>query len=441
MIDTPHQDKGLRNANVSDFDAALNLVHYGPNLRNYGISYVRWSESGAYRWRLAKILHSDTPFYHELQNRDAKIRRLMEANVVGICLWDLYGQVLEANDTFLSMLQYNRGDVVSGRLRWTDLTPAEWRERDERAVAELCSTGTFQAFEKEYFRKDGSRTPVLIGGALFEESGNEAVAFVLDLTERKRAEGAVRELESEFAHINRVSMMGELAASLSHEITQPIASARNNARAAQNFLDLQPPELGEVREALACVVGDVDRAGEIVDRIRAHMKKAPPRKERFDVNAAINEVIVLARSAIMRNGVSVQTRLTDGLFPVHGDRIELQQVVLNLILNAVEAMGSVEAGVRTLLISTEHDETGVLVAVRDSGPGIDPTHLEHVFEAFYTTKSRGMGMGLSVCRSIIGAHGGRLWAEANEPRGAVFQFILPGSERELTNPLQSVQGT
>jgi len=441
MIDTPHQDKGLRNANVSDFDAALNLVHYGPNLRNYGISYVRWSESGAYRWRLAKILHSDTPFYHELQNRDAKIRRLMEANVVGICLWDLNGQVLEANDTFLSMLQYNRGDVVSGRLRWTDLTPAEWRERDERAVAELCSTGTFQAFEKEYFRKDGSRTPVLIGGALFEESGNEAVAFVLDLTERKRAEGAVRELESEFAHINRVSMMGELAASLSHEITQPIASARNNARAAQNFLDLQPPELGEVREALACVVGDVDRAGEIVDRIRAHMKKAPPRKERFDVNAAINEVIVLARSAIMRNGVSVQTRLTDGLFPVHGDRIELQQVVLNLILNAVEAMGSVEAGVRTLLISTEHDETGVLVAVRDSGPGIDPTHLEHVFEAFYTTKSRGMGMGLSVCRSIIGAHGGRLWAEANEPRGAVFQFILPGSERELTNPLQSVQGT
>ena len=441
MIDTPHQDKGLRNANVSDFDAALNLVHYGPNLRNYGISYVRWSESGAYRWRLAKILHSDTPFYHELQNRDAKIRRLMEANVVGICLWDLNGQVLEANDTFLSMLQYNRGDVVSGRLRWTDLTPAEWRERDERAVAELRSTGTFQAFEKEYFRKDGSRTPVLIGGALFEESGNEAVAFVLDLTERKRAEGAVRELESEFAHINRVSMMGELAASLSHEITQPIASARNNARAAQNFLDLQPPELGEVREALACVVGDVDRAGEIVDRIRAHMKKAPPRKERFDVNAAINEVIVLARSAIMRNGVSVQTRLTDGLFPVHGDRIELQQVVLNLILNAVEAMGSVEAGIRTLLISTEHDETGVLVAVRDSGPGIDPTHLEHVFEAFYTTKSRGMGMGLSVCRSIIGAHGGRLWAEANEPRGAVFQFILPGSERELTNPLQSVQGT
>jgi signal transduction histidine kinase len=216
-----------------------------------------------------------------------------------------------------------------------------------------------------------------------------------------------------------------------------MASARNNARAAQNFLDLRPPDLGEVREALGCVVGDVDRAGDIIDRIREQMKKAPPRKEHFDLNAAINEVIALARSAITRNGVSVQTRLADGLFPIQGDRVQLQQVVLNLILNAVEAMGSVETGARELLISTERDHTGVLVALRDSGPGIDPTHLERVFEAFYTTKSSGVGMGLSICRSIIDAHGGRLWAEANVPRGAVFQFTLPCGERELTNPLQA----
>jgi signal transduction histidine kinase len=238
---------------------------------------------------------------------------------------------------------------------------------------------------------------------------------------------------SDFAHINRISMMGELAASLSHEITQPIASARNNARAAQNFLKMQPPDLGEVREALACVVGDTDRAGDIIDRIREQMKKAPPRKERFDLNAAINEVIALARSATNRDGVLVQTRLADGLLPIEGDRVQLQQVLLNLILNAAEAMGSVEVGVRELLISTEQDRTGVLVAVRDSGPGIDPSHLERVFEAFYTTKSSGTGMGLSICRSIIDAHGGKLWAEANKPRGAVFQFTLPGAERELTN--------
>jgi C4-dicarboxylate-specific signal transduction histidine kinase len=239
--------------------------------------------------------------------------------------------------------------------------------------------------------------------------------------------------------MNRVSMMGELAASLAHEITQPIASVHNDARAAQNFLDMQPPDLGEVREALASVVGDVNRAAEIIDRIRAQIKKAPPRKERFDLDAAIDEVMVLARNAIIRNGVSVQTRFADGSFPVQGDRVQLQQVLLNLILNAVEAMGSVETGARELSISTEQDHTGVLVAVRDSGPGIAATHLERVFEAFYTTKSGGTGMGLSICRSIIDAHGGRLWAGANEPRGAVFQFTLPGAEGELTNPLQSVR--
>jgi signal transduction histidine kinase len=191
---------------------------------------------------------------------------------------------------------------------------------------------------------------------------------------------------------------------------------------------MQPPDLGEVREALAGVVADVDRAGDIIDRIREHMKKAPPRKERIDLNAAINEVIVLAQSVIIRNGVSVQTRLTEGLLPVEGDRVQLQQVLLNLILNAVEAMGSAEAGARDLMISSEEAHTGVLVAVRDTGPGIDRAHLERVFEAFYTTKSSGVGMGLAICRSIIDAHGGRLWAEANEPRGAVFQFTLPGAD-------------
>src|SRR5262249_15940721 len=147
-----------------------------------------------------------------------------------------------------------------------------------------------------------------------------------------------------------------------------------------------------------------------------------------DLNHAIDEVIVLARSAIARNVVSVQTRLSDGLLSVEGDRVQLQQVVLNLILNAVEAMGSVEAGTRELSISTAQEPAGAVVAVRDSGAGIDPVHLEQVFEAFYTTKSSGVGMGLSICRSIITAHGGRLWVEANEPRGAVFRFTLPGAD-------------
>jgi PAS domain S-box-containing protein len=279
-------------------------------------------------------------------------------------------------------------------------------------------------FDGEYRLFDNRVRPVR------DDSGRIARWYNLltDIEDRTRALAQLEQMQSDFAHINRVSMMGELAASLSHEITQPIASARNNACAAQNFLDMEPPDLSEVREALSCVVGDTDRAGDIIDRIRDQLKKAPPRKGQFDLNEAINEVIVLGRSAIIKNGVSVQTRLSEGLFPIHGDRVQLQQVVLNLILNAAEAMGSVEAEPRELLIRTEQHHTGVLVAVRDSGPGIDPTHLERVFEAFYTTKSRGVGMGLSICRSIINAHGGRLWAEVNEPRGTIFQFTLPSAE-------------
>jgi C4-dicarboxylate-specific signal transduction histidine kinase len=269
-------------------------------------------------------------------------------------------------------------------------------------------------------------------GALAEAPNTQTEA-----TGRNRAQDQhekLRQLESDLAHINRLSMVGELAASLFHEITQPIASSRNNACAALNFLDQQPLDLREVREALSCVVADIDRAADFADRVRGHIKKAPARTDHFDLNATINEVIVLARNAIIRNDIAIQTQLAGGLFPVHGDRVQLQQVLLNLILNAIEAMSAVAEGSRELLISTEEDDTGVRVAVRDSGPGIDPTQLERVFEAFYTTKSNGVGMGLSICRSIIERHGGRLWAEANEPRGAVFQFTCRTENKLMHTP-------
>jgi len=320
------------------------------------------------------------------------------------------------------------------------LTPPEWRASTARALKGIDATGAVHPFEKEYVRKDGSRVPVLIGSAAFDQRRDQGVAFVLDLTERKRAETEARESERryrevqmELAHANRVATMGQLSASIAHEVTQPIGSARNNARAALNFLDRSPPDLDNVREALGCIVGDADRAGGIIERIRDQIKKAPPRNDRFDLNQAIEEIIGLAQSTITENGVSVQSQLASGMTPVHGDRVQLQQVVLNLILNAVEAMNSVEAGERELLISTDQSETnGTLVAVRDSGLGIDPKHLELVLEAFYSTKSGGMGMGLSICRSIITAHGGRLWATATEPRGALFQFTLPSAEAKLS---------
>jgi PAS domain S-box-containing protein len=269
----------------------------------------------------------------------------------------------------------------------------------------------------------------------FDASGElvEVVSTIVDATERRRAQEEqqkLRQLESDLAHVNRLSMIGELAASLAHEITQPIAAARNNARAALNFLSRQTPDLAEVSEALGCVVGDADRAGKIIDRIRDHIKNTPPRKDRVDLSEAVDEVIGLAQSVIVRNGVSIQRRLPGGLLAVRGDRVQLQQVVLNLILNAVEAMSAVDEGARELTLSVEQSGTSdVLVAVRDSGPGIDPERRERVFDAFYTTKPSGLGMGLSICQSIIVAHGGRLWAGANDPGGAVFQFILPGAER------------
>jgi len=324
--------------------------------------------------------------------------------------------------------------VPSREAMWERVHPDD-RDWVRQAAREARRQKRDYAVEHRILLPDGTvryleATARFVSSADFERF--EVVGTHVDVTERKRAQEErerLRQLEADLAHMNRLSMMGELAASLIHEITQPIASARNNARAALNFFDNQPSDLSEIKEALGSVVGDADRAGHIVDRIRDQIKKAPSRRDRFDLNEAINEVVALARSALTENEVSVQTRLAKGLLPVQGDRVQVQQVTLNLILNAVEAMGSIEAGARELLISTKQSETkGIVVAVGDSGPGIDPEDRERVFQAFYTTKSSGVGMGLSICRSIIEAHGGRLWADANEPRGAVFQFTLSNAE-------------
>ncbi|SIO48499.1 PAS domain S-box-containing protein [Bradyrhizobium erythrophlei] len=375
----------------------------------------------------------NTRLYSDLREREAKIRRLVDANIIGIFIWDLDGHILEANEALLCMLGYDREDLASNRLRWTDLTPPEWRDRTARAGAEIGMTGAVQPFEKEYFRKDGSRMPVLVGSAAFDEQRDQGVAFVLDLTERKRAEAEARESEQryremqmELAHANRVATMGQLTASIAHEVKQPISAAVVNAQAALHFLARRPPKLEEVREALERIVERGHRAGDVVDRIRALIKKAPQRKERLDVNAAIREVIELTRAEAVKNCVSVQTDFADGLPLIEGDRVQLQQVILNLIMNAVEAMSGFSDGTRQLLIRTrEAERGGVLVAVRDWGPGLEAATLARLFDAFYTTKSGGLGMGLSISRSIIEAHGGRLWASANVPHGATFEFTVP----------------
>jgi PAS domain S-box-containing protein len=254
----------------------------------------------------------------------------------------------------------------------------------------------------------------------------EAVlAISRDLTEHVLASEGLREAQRELAHVNRLTTMGQLTASIAHEVNQPIAATVTNAQAALRWLDAQPPNLKETRQALARVVNDGVRAGDILDRIRGLIKKVPARTDSFGINDAIIDVVALTRSELLSAGVSLHTQFAQRLPLIHGDRVQLQQVILNLIVNAIEAMSGVSEG-RELWISTEKNAlNGALVAVRDSGPRLERASLEHLFDAFYTTKSSGMGMGLSICRSIIEAHGGRIWAEANVLQGATFQFSLP----------------
>jgi PAS domain S-box-containing protein len=493
-----------------------------------------------------------------LREREARIRRLVDSNIIGIFVWDFDGRIVDANAEFLRMVNYDREDLVSGRIRWAELTPPDWRDRNNTRIEQQKSSGRFEPFEKEYTRKDGTRVSVLIGGATFEEGGNQGVAFVLDLTERKRAEEALRESEYklrqiietvpgllwstdpdgelthvnqrfldysgmrfedfkhggweallrpddyaeiartfyhaiqtgtsyqdvlrlrradgefrwyhvrgeplrdrqgniiqwyglsvdidearkatdrlrrseshlaeaqlELAHANRVATMGQLTASITHEVNQPITAAVTYASAARRFLSAEPPNLREVDDALSLIVKEGNRAGEVVGRVRALIQKAPARKDAVEINDAIREVIALTRREAANNGISVRTQFAEGLPRVQGDRVQLQQVLLNLIVNAIEAMRDVGEEERELLISSRNEPDGVSVEVRDSGPGFAPADLERVFEAFYTTKPGGLGLGLSICRSIVEAHNGRLWASPNMPRGAVFGFIAP----------------
>jgi PAS domain S-box-containing protein len=710
-----------------------------PDGRIFGTICVRDNKRNEYSEAYLKLLlhfrdilqadlKSFATLHSQLEQHEAKIRRLVDANIIGIFVWDFEGRVLEANDEFLRMVNYDREDLVSGRIRWADLTPPDWRDRNNARIEQQKSGGRFEPFEKEYTRKDGSRVPVLIGGATFEEGGNQGVAFVLDLTERKRAEDALRERQAqltearrelrqmidtipipvasysadarrdfvnaawkqytglsdeaalgtewsavahpddvatgekmwhdalatgepwhteervrradgqyrwfaidrvtvrdengkiikwygtaydiedrkrgeerlrvqhtvaqilaeavtieeatprilwamgeclgwdvgalwrvdreaealrfvelwhkasievpefervsreftfvpglglpgrvwsslepkyipdvvldenfprgpiaereglhaafgfpillggealgvieffsreirqpdqellnmlatigsqigqfierkraqeafrkaqlELAHANRVATMGQLAASITHEVNQPITAAVTYALAARRWLSADPPNFREVDDALSLIIKEGNRAGEVVERVRALIKKVPARKDAVAIDDAILEVIALTRTEAANSNVLVRTQLAEGLPPVQGDRVQLQQVMVNLILNAVQAMSGIGEGARELQISIDAvpSEGGVRVGVRDTGPGLSPESLSRLFEPFFTTKPEGMGMGLSICRSIIEAHGGRLWATGCEPRGALFQFTIP----------------
>jgi NO-binding membrane sensor protein with MHYT domain len=258
----------------------------------------------------------------------------------------------------------------------------------------------------------------------------DLIALFASVSKRKRADEALRQTQADLAHIHRVTTMGELAASISHEVMQPLGAVVTNNQAALRWLRAQPPDLEEVRQALDRAVTNGLRASEIIGRIRTLARKKPLRKDALEINEAIREIIALTRGEAMRHNVSVQTQLAEGLPLIQGDRVQLQQVILNLIVNAIEAMSGVGEGSRGVLIRTVQEASGgVVVAVQDSGPGLNPESGERLFDSFYTTKPGGMGMGLSICRSIVEAHGGRIWATPNAGSGVTMQFTVPINDR------------
>jgi PAS domain S-box-containing protein len=339
-------------------------------------------------------------------------------------IWDFQGRIIETNQAFLDIVGYAREDLAS--LRWTELTPAEWRDVDDQAFAELKAMGTAQPREKEYFRKDGSRVPVLVARAIFEWNRDEGVAFVLDLTERKHVEGALRDAQANLAHVVRVTALGELAASIAHEVNQPLAAVVANAEACLRWLDRGTPDLDAVRRSVEWVIDDGNRASEVIRRVRSLANKTDIEKVPLDVNDVVRETIGLMQREAFSHQMSLRVELIPTLPTILGDRVQLQQVIINLVMNGIEAMQSVTDRPHELVIRSRQDEAQqVLVSVTDCGVGISAENADRLFNAFFTTKSSGMGMGLSICRSIMEAHGGRLWATANVPHGATFQFTLP----------------
>jgi PAS domain S-box-containing protein len=379
----------------------------------------------------AAISLENSRLYGELQQREMRVRRLVDANIVGIVIASLDGSIIDANNAFLRIVGYTRADLAAGLLRWTELTPPEWRETDDQRLIESRATGIAEPYEKEFLKKDGGRVPVLVGSALFDGQ-HEGVAFVIDLTDLKRAEEAARESERRYnemrmqlAYANRVATVGQLSASIAHEVNQPLSGILMNASACLRMLAADPPNIAGASKTVQRAIRDANRASDVVRRLRALFTKTDTKFESLDLNDAIRQVLALSKAELQSHRILVRSKLAECPLPVEGDRIQLQQLLLNLIKNAADSMSTLEDGPRQLSISSEIADSDTVVAVEDTGLGVDAANLERIFDAFYSTKPDGLGVGLTICRAIVEAHGGRLWVEPALPRGAIFRFTLP----------------
>ena len=371
-----------------------------------------------------------------LRETAARLRTLTETAVDGVILIDARGVVLMFNPACEKLFGYSVDEVIGENVKM--LMPQPYRHEHDRYITNYRDTRDPKIIgsgrEVIGLRKDGSTFPMdLSVGEARQDGESIFVGIIRDLTSRKRTEAELEQARAELVRVARVTTLGELTAAIAHEVNQPLTGLVSSGNACLRWLAGDVPNLKAARESVERMISAGSRAGEVIRRIRALVGKAPPLRDRLNINDAITEVIALIRGEIQRNRISLRTKLSTDVPLVLGDRIQLQQVILNLILNAMEAMSDVSPQPRELSVSSAKDgPNGALVSVRDSGTGLDGTVLDRLFEAFYTTKAHGMGIGLAVSRTIIQAHGGRLWAAPNVPQGAIFQFTLPADGEEVS---------
>jgi len=388
--------------------------------------------------------------YRGLQEREARVRRLVDSNIIGIVLWHRDGRILEANDAFLRMVGHARQEVVGGAVRWSDLSPPDWAGEDLRAMDAVRDFGAVGAFEREVLHRDGRRVPVLVGAASFDGTPDEGVGYFLDLSEIKRAEQAAREserrnheLQVRLADASRIASVGHLAAAIAHEINQPLAGIVTNASVGARLLACDPADLPAVGDTIRRTLRDAERASEVIRRLRSLFAGEESVAEEVDLNEITQGVAALLAADFRREGIALVLELETALPRLRGDRVQLQQVILNLLRNAAEATRDAGGRPRRVLLRTGLDGERVRLSVTDTGPGLDPAAAGRLFDAFRTTKADGMGIGLSVSRSIVERHRGTLRAADNDDGGATFFFVLPvpgpGGDRETAPPARAAR--
>jgi PAS domain S-box-containing protein len=348
--------------------------------------------------------------------------------LIGMAMTSPAKGILEVNDELCGMLGYDRSELL--KKTWAEMTHPDDLAADVAQFNRVMA-GEIDGYtlDKRWIRKDGWVIDTIMSAKCLRRADGSVdyfVGLVQDITDRKRSEQALRAAQAQLAHMARVTTMGELTSSIAHEVNQPLAAVVTNGDACLRWLGNDPPNLDKARLSVARIIKEGNRAGEIIKRIRALAKKTPPQKTMLGVNEAIEEVIDLVDAELARHQVLLLRELMSDLPAVFGDRVQLQQVILNLIANGIEAMEAVTGRPRELSIGSKTtDDNRVLISVSDCGTGIGPESVDHLFEAFFTTKQEGMGLGLSISRTIVEGHGGRLSAIANKPYGATFQFTLP----------------